>query len=194
MNILVLAPMHSEYQNVKNALKSSEHHYDIVEIGVGKANAAANTALSLYNPSLHYRYDHVFLIGYCASTPHFSLGEVVSPTSISAYDVNVPQELNLLPTTFNLDGFSEDTVLFSGDSFVTKSLSDSLTLLHPKACFDMEAAAVAQVLSDFDIPLTVLKLVSDIPAQGSTPTSFSEFVSSHSDFYPLVFAMESFLS
>lgn len=194
MNILVLAPMHSEFLNIKNALKSFPHHCDIVEIGVGKINAAANTALALYNPTLKYRYDHVFLVGYCAATPFYNIGDVVAPTTVKSYDVHLPQSLDLIPTSFQLDGFNEDSIIFSGDSFVNKELSDSLSKEHPQALFDMESAAVAQILSDLSIPLTVVKMVSDVPADGSTPESFSDFVKSHSDFTTLAFVMESFLN
>ena len=50
------------------------------------------------------------------------------------------------------------------------------------ALFDMESTAVCQAAELFDLPVVVVKMVSDVPEQGDTEHSYDEFVDSHSDF------------
>ena len=49
--------------------------------------------------------------------------------------------------------------------------------------FDMETAAICQAAATLtDIPVVVVKMVSDIPEECDTEHSYDEFVDSHSDF------------
>ena len=54
------------------------------------------------------------------------------------------------------------------------------------ALFDMESTAVCQAAELFDLPVVVVKMVSDVPEQGDTEHSYDEFADAHSDFTPLL--------
>jgi nucleoside phosphorylase len=57
--------------------------------------------------------------------------------------------------------------------------------------FDMEATAVCQVAEMFDLPIVVVKMVSDVPEEGDNEHSYDEFVDSHSDFGVFIDYLES---
>lgn len=189
MEILVLAPMYSEYKNFCDALNKStnlNNHYHVVECGVGKANAAATAALEIFND--HIIYDLIAVIGYCAASPLYKPGDFLMPSLTRYHDVSVPEGLvPELTAVYPLQGCDDCTIL-TGDTFITAQESSRLVSLYGKSVlFDMEASAVAQVASETSTPLTVLKLVSDIPEVSPT---FSEFVQSHSDFSQFLSALE----
>ena len=75
-------------------------------------------------------------------------------------------------------------MVLTGDSFVDGEIITSAMqrLNVESALFDMEATAICQAAELFDLPVVVVKMVSDIPQQGDTEHSYDEFVDSHSDF------------
>ena len=179
--ILVLCPMHSEYKNMYKALtkRITPFYYKCVEIGIGKANAAAQTALELQN-----EYDLVVLVGYAAATHKFQIGEFVYPSDIRYHDVDVPEDLKTdLTEVYHTDG--EDVTILTGDTFVNSSKSKALQSKYgTNIIFDMEAAAVAQICSWTNTPIYVAKIVSDIPTDPNS--NFEEFVKNHTDFSQFV--------
>lgn len=56
--------------------------------------------------------------------------------------------------------------------------------------FDMESTAVCQAAELFDLPVVVVKMISDVPEEGDTEHSYDEFVDSHSDFGAFVEYLE----
>lgn len=194
MNILVIAPMRVEADNFIKALKGIEHHnyYKVSCVGVGKVNAASNTALELYGCANSKRYDLVAVIGYAGASSRFKQGDFVIPMAARYHDVSVPvgivDELNKV---FKLEG-SDEVIILTGDSFVTKS---NVSFIQSKFggssfLFDMESAAVAQVAGMEDIPVVVLKLVSDIPSNKNNLLTFEEFVENNSNFSQFVHYLE----
>lgn len=181
MNILFLAPMHQEFKNMKSALQSQiqPFHYKVVEIGIGKASAAANTALELSN-----NYDAVVLVGYAAASFKYQVNDFVTIGKVQYHDVSVPKGLAPeLEQVYDLDG--EPNLLLTGDTFITKDLAIKLQLKYGKQIlFDMEGAAVAQICEWTNTPLYIAKLVSDIPTNPNT--NFTKFVNEHSDFSQFV--------
>ena len=193
MKILILAPMGVERDNFKKSLEDYKqtkgelvNQYKVVEIGVGKANAASSTALEIYNN----QYDMVVLIGYAAGTPAHSKGDVIVPDITRYHDTIVPEGLvPELTKEYSLDGYDECIVL-TGDCFVDKELANKLMSNYgPNIIFDMEASAVAQVCEEANQNLTVIKMISDIPVEDSYE-SFEDFVNKNKDFTQFVDIIE----
>lgn len=192
MKILVLAPMEQEYFNFKNSLSkypTLTNEYDVVCIGIGKVNAASNTALSIMKSN----YDLVCLVGYSASA-YFKQGDFVIPSISVVNDISIPAGIaDELLEVYHLNGV-DPVAISTGDVFVTESnLSQveyvSRQFIDLPLIFDMECHAVAQVL-DHAYPFVVLKLISDSP-HGDNLQTFSEFVETHSDFSQFVSYLES---
>lgn len=178
MKILILAPMHEEKLKFLSALNelSTKNKYKVVECGIGKTNSAATTALELSQ-----QYDLVVLIGFAAAAPKtFKVGEVVAPNKCVFHDVYDP--INIVPELtepLSLAGFDEVTCL-TGDSFVDSKLSETLVKKYgDDVIFDMECRSVAQVCKDYNMPLLLLKVISDIPQ--NPEESFAKYVSENKD-------------
>ena len=196
MHILVLAPMKQEYINFNKALAgiSHRHHYRVAHTGVGKVNAASVASLELFgNPSAP-NFDLVAVIGYAGGSARLSQGDFVIPKLAKYHDIECPEDLvPELHQEFELEG-NDNVMVLTGDSFVT---SKNVAHIYKKndscesAIYDMETAAVCQVASQGDIPVIVLKLVSDKPADTNNLQTFSEFVETHSNFSQFVHYLES---
>ena len=198
MNILVLAPMKEECEYFKLAiikfLKENElkHRYFIKNIGVGKASAAAETVLALNNVSVTIPYDLIFLIGYAAATKAFPKGSFVFPDKTMYHDTphSNAELFQDLTKSYELQGSDKNTTILTGDQFVTKELAEKLiTQYGNRLLFDMEAAAVCQICQDTEIPVLVMKMISDNPEEDNLE-SFEDFVKTHSDFSAFVYFTE----
>jgi nucleoside phosphorylase len=177
-DFLVLAPTHEEFLLMSKVLPSK---CKLVEIGVGKAAAAASTALETQVP-----YKQVFLIGFCGS-PYLPLGTISIPSQTFYHDSYVPVELQTeLTQKYDLPG--SDGPILTADSFVTPELCSRLVSAYSKDIFyDMEAAAVAQICAWTNSPLSVIKMVSDNPS-----TNYIDFVSTNPSFSPFSAFIESY--
>lgn len=193
MNYLVLAPTSREYKNMNDALagRGLQHVYTVVRCGVGKALAAANTALAIARAG--GEFDRVAVVGYAASAAGRRRGEVVAPRVARYHDCRIPQDfVPELTEPYPLIGH-DDAVVLTGDSFV-----DAAMIAEAKerfgltsGLFDMEATAVCQAAELFgDLPVVVVKMVSDVPEEGDSEHSYDEFVDSHSDFGAIVDYLE----
>lgn len=174
--------MLSEKLNFLNALtnrSSLKNTYKTVHTGVGKVNMAATLSSEL---SVNVYYDLVAVVGYAAGSSVYSQGDLVIPSVARYHDAVCPPSLvEELTRTYSLEG-NDDTVVLTGDSFVTRDLALSLIAKYGKySIFDMESTAAAQVLSDYNIPLLVMKIISDVPTIHNLQ-SFESFVDSHKDF------------
>lgn len=173
MNILILCPTVQELKLTRKAIPNSfPHNISVRLIGVGKALAAASTALEVMSSSSP-RYDLVVLTGFAAGHASLHVNDIVVPSSCSYHDSNY------YTNPYPLQGKSQIPCL-TGDTFVTSELSENPCI------YDMEAAAVAQILEMCDVPLLLFKYISDIPSSGaSSLLEFEKFADSHAPFHEL---------
>ena len=184
MRYLIVAPTEREYSNITQALegRTLQNSYSVVRTGVGKALAAANTALAINRANGDI--DRVAIVGYAASTIGRERGDVVAPRVARYHDCRIPGDfVPELTDPHPLLGH-DDAVVWTGDSFVDGEIIAQIKERYgvKSALFDMESTAVCQAAELFDLPVVVVKMVSDVPEQGDTEHSYDEFVDSHSDF------------
>lgn len=184
MKYLIVAPTEREYSNITQALegRTLQNSYSVVRTGVGKALAAANTALAINRAD--GEVDRVAIVGYAASTIGRERGDVVAPRVARYHDCRIPGDfVPELTDPHPLLGH-DDAVVWTGDSFVDGEIIAQIKERYDvkSALFDMESTAVCQAAELFDLPVVVVKMVSDVPEQGDTEHSYDEFVDSHSDF------------
>ena len=184
MKYLIVAPTEREYRNITSALagRTTENQYSVARSGVGKALAAANTALAIARENCDV--DRVAIIGYAASTLGRERGELVAPRVARYHDCRIPGDfVPELTDPHPLLGH-DDAVVWTGDSFVDAEIIAEVKEKYglKSGLFDMEATAVCQAAELFDLPVVVVKMVSDVPEEGDNEFSYDEFVNSHSDF------------
>ena len=184
MKYLIVAPTEREYRNITSALegRKTENQYIVARTGVGKALAAANTALAIARENCDV--DRVAIIGYAASTLGRERGELVAPRVARYHDCRIPGDfVPELTDPHPLLGH-DDAVVWTGDSFVDAEIIAEVKEKYglKSGLFDMEATAVCQAAELFDLPVVVVKMVSDVPEEGDNEFSYDEFVNSHSDF------------
>lgn len=187
MKILLVAPMEVEYLRICSALKDSaglKNSYKAIYAGVGKVDSAASVS-----PELGIAWDLIVVIGFAAGSSFFSVGEIVSPSFTRYHDVDVPEGLcPALTKVYELDG-NDDSIILTGDSFINSAKAQELVNKYgEKILFDMESAAVAQVAGD--VPVMVLKVISDIPQNDDKTSNFESFVNSYTDFKPFISYLE----
>lgn len=191
MNYLVITPTYREYHNMTAALegRTTQNRYTVVRCGVGKALAAANSALAISQND----FARVAVVGYAASSLGRERGDIVAPRVARYHDCRIPGDfVPELTDPHPLLGH-DDAVILTGDSFVDgEIISQAMQRLGVEsALFDMEATAICQAAEIFDLPVVVVKMVSDVPEEGDTEHSYDEFVDSHSDFGVFVDYLES---
>ena len=192
MRYLIIAPTEREYRNITKTLEGRVTHnqYQVSRCGVGKALAAANTALAIARAKGDI--DRVAIIGYAASTLGRERGELVAPRVARYHDCRIPGDfVPELTEPYPLLGH-DDAVVWTGDSFVdAEIIADVKSRYGMKSgLFDMEATAVCQAAELFDLPVVVVKMVSDVPEDGDTEHSYDEFVNAHTDFSVFVDYLE----
>lgn len=192
MKYLIIAPTEREYRNISEAIgdRQLRNHYSVVRCGVGKALAAANTALAISRAKGDV--DRVAVIGYAASTLGRERGEIVAPRVARYHDCRIPGDfVPELTEPYPLLGH-DDAVVWTGDSFVDGGIIAEVKSRYgfKMGLFDMESTAICQAAELFDLPVVVVKMVSDVPEQGDTEHSYDEFVDSHRDFSPFVDYLE----
>ena len=192
MKYLIVAPTEREYRNVTSALegRTTENQYIVARTGVGKALAAANTALAIARENCDV--DRIAIIGYAASTLGRERGELVAPRMARYHDCRIPGDF--VPELTDLHPLlgHDDAVVWTGDSFVDAEIIAEVKEKYglKSGLFDMEATAVCQAAELFDLPVVVIKMVSDVPEEGDNEFSYDEFVNSHSDFTPFIDYLE----
>ena len=108
--------------------------------------------------------------------------------------------LNTCIPRSSLDRFNiESPKLFvgdiaSGDQFISSNSSRNKILneLPGVLCVEMEGASVAQVCFEYDIPLTVIRTISD-EANESSSVDFPEFIKTISSIYSVGFVKQLYL-
>ena len=192
MRYLVVTPTEREYRNMTAAVEGKElkNSYTLVRTGVGKALASANTALAILRAD--GEIDRVAIIGYAASAIGHNRGDIVTPRVARYYDCRIPGDfVPELTEPYPLLGH-DDMSIWTGDSFVDGEMISAVKAQYGFAdgLFDMESTAVCQAAELFDLPVVVVKMISDVPEEGDTEHSYDEFVDSHSDFGAFVEYLE----
>lgn len=194
MRVLICAPTSREYRAMRYALdnaQSLKHHYDLVEVGIGKALSSAGVARALTLAT--EPYDMLAVVGFAAAALGRKQGDIVMPSRAIHHDAIIPE--NFCPEITDpraLRGTDAETV-FTGDSFVNADIVREIKSRFGVECglFDMEIAAICQVAELYDnIPVVAVKYVSDVPEAGDSEHSYDEFADAHSDFTPLLQRLE----
>ena len=194
MNILVITPTSREHKNMASTLATKSglrHTYTLAQSGIGKAAAAATVAKTIATSATPF--DMIVVVGFAAGTLGFHQGDIVCPSVARYHDCDVPDGfIPELTDPFSLVG-KDDITVFTGDSFVN---ADSVAAIKKRfgvehAIFDMEITAI-KIAADIcgNIPVAVVKMISDVPEDGHTEHSYDEFADSHSDFSPILEQIE----
>ena len=171
----------------REGLKNS---YTVVRSNVGKALAAANTARAIMQAKGDF--NRVAVVGYAASTLGRKRGDIVAPRIARYHDCRIPGDfVPELTDPHPLLGH-DDAVVWTGDSFVDAKIIAEVKEQYgmKSGLFDMEATAICQAAELFDLPVVVVKMVSDVPEEGDTEHSYDEFVNAHTDFSAFVDYLE----
>ena len=192
MRYLVITPTEREYRNMCVAIdrQGLKNQYTVARTGVGKALAAAGAALNISQG--RGVYDRVAVVGYAASTLGRQRGDIVAPRVARYYDCRIPGDfVPELTDPHPLLGH-DDAVVWTGDSFVDGDIIRSVKEQYglKSGLFDMEATAICQAAEMFDLPVVVIKMVSDVPEEGDDEFSYDAFVDSHTDFSAFVDYLE----
>lgn len=192
MRYLVITPTEREYRNMCVAIdrQGLKNQYTVARTGVGKALAAAGVALTIAQG--RGVYDRVAVVGYAASTLGRQRGDIVAPRVARYYDCRIPGDfVPELTDPHPLLGH-DDAVVWTGDSFVDGDIIRSVKEQYglKSGLFDMEATAICQAAEMFDLPVVVIKMVSDVPEEGDDEFSYDAFVDAHTDFSAFVDYLE----
>lgn len=192
MRYLVITPTEREYRNMSAAVQREglKNSYMVARTGVGKALSAAGAALAIARANGDV--DRVAIVGYAASTIGRQRGDIVAPRVARYYDCRIPGDfVPELTDPHPLLGH-DDAMVLTGDSFVDGDIIRSAKeqMGVESALFDMEATAICQAAELFDLPVVVIKMVSDVPEEGDNEFSYDAFVDSHTDFSAFVDYLE----
>lgn len=172
------------------------HEVILLKSGIGKVNAAMTTAILLSE----YKPDYVINTGSAGGyDPTLSVGAIVVSDEVRHHDVDVTVfgyemgQVPQLPAAFKSDAhlmkLAEEAVKEIGEHEAATGLiaTGDIFMHNPekveevrgyfpqmKAC-EMEAAAVAQVCHQFEVPFVVIRSLSDIAGKESS-ISFDEFL------------------
>lgn len=172
------------------------HDVVLLKSGIGKVNAAMSTAILLH----HFKPDAVINTGSAGGfDTALEVGAIVISDEVRHHDVDVTAfgyemgQVPQLPAAFisdvKLRKLAEEAVeelgqhqfatglIATGDSFMSdpeRVESVRRHFPHMKAT-EMEAAAVAQVCHQFEVPFVVIRALSDIAGKESS-ISFEEFL------------------
>ena len=192
MRYLVITPTEREYRNMSVAVQREglKNSYTVARTGVGKALSAAGAALAITRANGDF--DRVAIVGYAASTIGRQRGDIVAPRVARYYDCRIPGDfVPELTDPHPLLGH-DDAMVLTGDSFVDGDIIRSVKeqMGVESALFDMEATSICQAAELFDLPVVVIKMVSDVPEEGDNEFSYDAFVDSHTDFSAFVDYLE----
>ena len=192
MRYLVITPTEREYRNMSAAVQREglKNSYMVARTGVGKALSAAGAALAIARANADV--DRVAIVGYAASTIGRQRGDIVAPRVARYYDCRIPGDfVPELTDPHPLLGH-DDAMVLTGGSFVDGDIIRSVKeqMGVESALFDREATAICQAAELFDLPVVVIKMVSDVPEEGDNEFSYDAFVDSHTDFSAFVDYLE----
>jgi adenosylhomocysteine nucleosidase len=168
----------------------------LLRSGIGKVNAAMSTAVLLQ----HFKPDAIINTGSAGGfDPSLNVGDVVISTEVRHHDVDVTAfgyeygQVPQLPAAFTADEKLKKAAVESvrelgdaqvvsgliatGDSFMNdparvEAIRDKFTGLQ---AVEMEAAAIAQVAHQFEVPFVIIRSLSDIAGKESD-VSFEQYL------------------
>lgn len=167
----------------------------LVQSGIGKVNAAISATLLIER----FRCEAIINTGSAGAINHqLSIGDVVIANQLAYHDADsrafgydygqIPQMPKYYPCDKKLAKLcraaAEESRLHvkigeivSGDSFVAtdERKADILSYFPQAMVTEMEGTAIAQVAYQFDIPVAVIRSVSDT-ADGEANQSFDDFI------------------
>lgn len=167
----------------------------IVESGIGKAQAAAVTAILIHN----FEVDCVINTGSAGGIGEgLHVGDVIVSTGTAYHDVDstsfgyklgqLPGQPQIFPADKSLlkdvtkaaqeNGLTvHEGLIVTGDQFINSEKKIAkIKKIYPDAlCCEMEGAAVGQISTDFKTPYLVIRAMSDVANEEATE-SFDEFV------------------
>ncbi len=172
------------------------HEVILLRSGIGKVNAAMSTAILLQ----HFTPDAIINTGSAGGfDPSLNVGDVVISTEVRHHDVDVTAfgyeygQVPQLPPAFTADSLLKQTAINSvkelgdvqvvsgliatGDSFMNDpvrvdAIRDKFVDLQ---AVEMEAAAIAQVAHQFQVPFVIIRSLSDIAGKKSD-LSFEQYL------------------
>ncbi|KAA0563761.1 5'-methylthioadenosine/S-adenosylhomocysteine nucleosidase [Rossellomorea aquimaris] len=176
--------------------KMKDKEVILLRSGIGKVNAAMSTAVLLQ----HYKPDCIINTGSAGGfDPSLNVGDVVISTEVRHHDVDVTAfgyeygQVPQLPAAFTADEKLMQTAIDSvkelgnaqvvsgliatGDSFMNdpkrvEAIRDKFAGLQ---AVEMEAAAIAQVAHQFNVPFVIIRSLSDIAGKESD-VSFEQYL------------------
>lgn len=174
----------------------SGHEVILLKSGIGKVNAAMSTTILLER----YRPEKVINTGSAGGFHHtLNVGDVVISTEVRHHDVDVTAfnyeygQVPGMPAAFEADaalvGLAERCMKSSDDVQVVKGtiatgdsfMNDPQRVDFVRSKFndlyavEMEAAAVAQVCYQYNVPFVIIRALSDIAGKESN-ISFDQFL------------------
>lgn len=111
--------------------------------------------------------------------------------AVSNFITNNTEFINVLTEQYKIHPQKVIGDIASGDLFISSSKMKNAIVknLPTVVCAEMEGAAVAQVCDDYNIPLVVVRVISD-SADEEAHTSAIEFVNKHASEYSLAILKE----
>lgn len=168
----------------------------LLRSGIGKVNAAMSTTILLEK----YKPDCIINTGSAGGfNPELNVGDVVISTEVRHHDVDVTAfgyeygQVPQLPAAFLADKKLIETagmaanelkdiqsikgLIATGDSFMSdsKRVEYIRTKFQNLQAVEMEAAAIAQVAHQFNVPFVIIRSLSDIAGKESN-ISFDQFI------------------
>ncbi len=156
-------------------------------IGVGLIQATLNTSLILSNNSV----SEIILTGLARSVDKtLKVGDLVTATKVINWQLDLTSFKLNHGSTFNKEGKEigpieleplnetlRKVTIGSSDKFLLKSNTKDITLLEELNVdvVDMESYAVATVAKAFNIPLKIIRVISD-DYLGNKPKNFKSFL------------------
>lgn len=153
----------------------------LVESGVGKTASTMSITLLMYI----YKPNIIINIGSAAKLTNFlNIGDIVISTEVRYHDVDVTAfgyELGQIPKYPSVFVASENLIkifklciknlnynikmglIISGDTFINHNniLNDLLKRFPTAIAVDMEAASIAHVCYEFQVPFIIIRMISD---------------------------------
>lgn len=168
----------------------------LLKSGIGKVNAAMSTSILLEK----FKPDYIINTGSAGGLhPALNIGDIVISTEVRHHDVDVTAfgyeygQVPQLPAAFTanekLVAIAEEAakgiegiqvvkgLIATGDSFMNDRVKVDFvrTKFEKLQAVEMEAAAIAQVAYQFQIPFVIIRSLSDIAGKESS-ISFEQFL------------------
>lgn len=173
----------------------------LVQAGIGKVNAAITTTLLLD----HYHVEAVINVGVAGGQHGVHHGDIILSSSVLYHDVDVTNfgryvhgqvpghDPEFFADNTLLDGFQvvlkelqfkyKIGRIASGDQFVysTDKIQAINKLYDNVFAIEMEACAIAQTASIFQVPFIIVRSISDVLGDDSQAEDFQQFLVSSSN-------------